>query len=834
VVEISLYSIRERKMNTILRIARKRAFFLAGSSLAIGYIVASSTSAWAQDAAAPQAASEQSRRGLDDIVVTARKREENAQDTPIAITAMSGSMIEDRQIANVAQVASYAPNVNIQPVGNISGSSASLTAFIRGVGQTDFNITVDPGVGIYVDGVYVARSVGGLLDMADIGSVQILRGPQGTLFGKNTIGGAIIVNSKQPTDKFELQLEATTGRFNRADVKGIVNIPISDTLAMRAVASYETRDGYQRRLFDGGRQGDKDSFSGRVTFKWEPSDAFTATLAGDVNIRREASAAYTLVENRDSPDLLQIVNINGRTVAFPSSNFGYNKLGGGAGQCGAPGELAPVSNPNCVSSRWLTDDIDETWAGGPNRSDFDLWGTNLTLEYDMGDVTLKSISAYRDQKSTIEFDFDVTPLEVLGLTNNIDLWQASQELQLIGSVLDDRLKFTLGAFYLKEKGEDIEPLRFGFANFFSGGKINNDSYAAYLQATFDVTDRLSITPGIRYTDETKRFDPSAQVITRDYTQGVLPPYPDGVFIQYSRCIVGQAVPQLLPNGFPDPACVPAAVNPGGNHTIPAVEVNAKAKEWTPSVAANYQFTDDIMGYASYSKGFKNGGFSQRIFPAEQVTPSFTPEFVTSYEIGLKTELFDRRLRLNLALFQSDYSDIQIVVNEGIAPKVRNAGKGRIKGFEVEGQAAPTDWLRIDYGLGYLDAKYRTVDPSAFPVNLGSKFAFVPEWTTTVAANITAFDNDNGKLSIRGDWYYQSGTFKDAVNSPQLYQSGYSVFGANASYALPGEHFTVTAGVTNLADKRYIQGGYVDLDVGGAAGATYSRPREWFLKVGYKY
>jgi len=823
-------------MNIYTAPVGQRHLLLTCSGIALCCMAMAPTSALAQDATSNGTAAQETENsgGLDTIVVTARKREENAQATPIAITAMSGKMLENRQITNVAQVASFAPNVNIQPVGNISGSSASITAFIRGVGQTDFNITVDPGVGIYVDGVYVARSVGGLFDMADIGSVQILRGPQGTLFGKNTIGGAIVVNTNQPSKEFELKLEATTGSFNRADFKGMVNVPISDTLAMRAVASYETRDGYQRRLFDGGRQGNKDSFSGRLAFKWEPTDAFTATLAGDINIRREEQTAIYLIDNRDSANLLQIVTTPNGTFAFPSSNFGFNKLGGGAGQCGAPGQLAPVSNPNCVSSRWVTGDIDTTWAGGPNQSDFDLWGTNLTLEYDFGNVKLKSISAYRDQKSKIEYDFDGTPHEVLQLTNNIDLWQASQELQLTGSLFDDRLKFALGGYYLKEKGQDIEPLRFGFANFFSGGKINNDSYASYFQFTFKVTDRLSITPGIRYTNETKRFDPSAQVITRDYTAGLLPPYPDGVFIQFARCIVGQAAPQLVPGGFPDPACIASATNPGGNHTLPAVEVSAKAKEWTPAFSLNYQFTDDIMGYASYSKGFKNGGFSQRIFPGELVTPAFTPEFVTSYEVGFKTELFDRRLRLNIAAFQSDYSDIQIVVNEGIAPKVRNGGEGRIKGFEIEGQAAPTDWLRIDYGVGYLDAFYRTVDPSAFPVTVNSKFAFVPKWTATIAPNIDVYKGDKGTLSLRGSWSYQSGTFKDAVNSPQLFQPAYSVFGASASFTEKSDHFTVTGGVTNLTDKRYIQGGYVDLDVGGAATASYSRPREWYLKIGYKF
>lgn len=821
-------------MSNTSRCTSVRAFLTASTGLSACWLMPST--ALAQNAPAANVVREQAQSagGLDEIIVTARKREENNQETPVAITAMSGAMLESRQIANVAQVASFAPNVNIQPVGNISGSSASITAFIRGVGQTDFNITVDPGVGIYVDGVYVARSVGGLFDMADIGSVQILRGPQGTLFGKNTIGGAIVVNTNQPTHDFDLKLEAATGRFNRADIKGMVNIPISETLAMRAVASYETRDGFQRRLFDGGRQGNKDSFSGRVAFKWEPSSEFTATLAADVNRRREEQAAIYLIENRDSPELLQIVTTPNGTVAFPSSNFGFNKLGGGAGQCGAPGQLAPLDNPNCVSSRWVTGDIDTTWAGGPNKSNFDLWGTNLTLEYDFGDISIKSISAYRDQKSTIEYDFDGTPHEVLQLTNNIDVWQASQELQLNGSLFDDRLKFSVGAYYLKEKGSDIEPLRFGFANFFSGGKINNDSYAGYMQFTYKITDRLSITPGIRYTDETKLFDPSAQVIYRDFTVGVLPPYPEGVFIQYSRCIVGKQTPQLLPDGFPDPACIASPTNPGGNHTLPTVVVAAKAKEWTPAVAVNYQFTDDIMGYASYSKGFKNGGFSQRIFPAEQATPAFTPEFVESYEVGLKTELFDRRLRMNMAAFLSNYSDIQIVVNEGIAPKVRNGGEGRIKGFEIEGQAAPTDWLRIDYGVGYLDAYYRYVDQSAFPVGLNSKFAFVPKWTATIAPSADLYNGDRGTLTLRGSWSYQSGTFKDAVNSPQLFQPSYSVFGLNASFTEKTEHFTVTAGVTNLTDKRYIQGGYVDLNVGGAATASYSRPQEWFLKLAYKY
>jgi iron complex outermembrane receptor protein len=845
----------------------RNARLRAGASAIIGFACLAPVAAQAQDAVSSEPQAEEADAGgLGEIIVTARKRAENLQETPVAITAMNAEMLESRQINNVAQVAKFAPNVNIQPVANISGSSASLTAFIRGVGQTDFNITVDPGVGVYVDGVYMARSVGALLDMSDIADVQILRGPQGTLFGKNTIGGAIVVNSVQPQNEFDMKLEATTGRFNRADFKGMVNVPLSDTLALRAVASYETRDGFQRRLFDGGRQGNKDSFGARLAFKWEPTDKLTVNLSGDINIRREEQTAISLIELRDQPVPLRFVEIpnsappggTNRLIAAPSSMYFWNKITQAGQGCGTPwggfgptgpvpGTLAPTGNTACASTRWITGDPDTTWASGNNRSDFDLWGVNLTLDYDFGDISLKSISSYRDQKSNFEYDFDGTPHNVLQLTNNIDLWQASQELQLTGSLLDDRLKFVLGGYYLKEKGIDKEPLEFGFAQFFSGGAIDNDSYASYLQATFKVTDRFSITPGIRYTSETKRYDPSLQVIFNDrsrFDPVLATLYPQGAFIAFSQCLVGQAVPGVIPPGvpgfeafagFPLPGgCAPSATNPGGNHTMPAVQVQAKAKEWTPAISADYKITDDTLIYVSYSKGFKNGGFSQRIFPAEIATPSFTPEFVESYEIGLKNEFFDRRLRLNLAAFLSDYSDMQIVVNEGIAPKVRNAGAGRIKGFEIEGEAAPIDAVRVTFGVGYLDAYYTEIDLSAAPVTKASKFAFVPEWTASAAVNADVYEGNMGKLTLRGDWSYQSGTFKDAVNSPQLYQPSYSVFGASASFTDKSEHFTLTGGVTNLTNKRYLQGGYVDLDIGGAATASFSRPREWFLKLAYKY
>lgn len=291
--------------------------------------------------------------------------------------------------------------------------------------------------------------------------------------------------------------------------------------------------------------------------------------------------------------------------------------------------------------------------------------------------------------------------------NNIDQKQFSQEFQLTGTLFDGVVDFTGGLYYLKEKATDSNLLTFAFADFVSGGDVDNDSYAAYLQATINVTDRFSITPGIRYTDETKRFDPSRQRITDDRTGGAL--------LLLSRCFVRQT--PIIP---PDPALCPTpdtTLNPQGDNILSAVEVQTKASEWTPALSLDYKVTDQTLIYASYSKGFKSGGFTQRIFPPEPAATPFAPEFVESYEVGVKSELFDRRLRLNIAAFQADYTDIQIVVNEGIAPKVRNAGRARIRGIEVETQAKLADFLTIQGGFGYLDAYYREVSPTSPPPSI---------------------------------------------------------------------------------------------------------------------
>lgn len=727
---------------------------------------------------------------LEDIVVTARKREENLQDTPVSVAAFSGEALAERQVANVADVGNFTPNLIIDSASALGGSSSTISAFIRGVGQSDFNLTIDPGVGLYLDGVYISRSVGSLLDTVDLARVEVLRGPQGTLFGKNTIGGAIVLTSEQPADEFAGQLEAVTGSYSRIDVKGMLNVPLGERLAMRITGSTQNRSGYYRRLQDGDRMGNKSSLSGRFQLAWEATDALTLSLSVDGTRVREEGKPLTLIAVNPVADFAGFWNfaINGATCFTAPSGL-------------------PVPNlPACYNNQWITADRRATNTTGANFSDLDLWGGSLTVDWELGVVNVKSITAYRDLESAFFQDYDGSPLPIGETGNDYSQSQFSQEFQLSGTGFNDRLKWLLGLYYLKENGTDINSLTFSVADFISGGKVSNDSYAAFTQLGFEVTDRLNLTIGARYTRETKRFLPDQFIVT-DRTGGSI-----------------LALSQLfIPTG-----------NPSGNLILPRTQASTKDKEFTPAISLDYQASDDVLLYASYSKGFKSGGFTQRVFPPEAVVPDFGPERVSAYEVGVKSELFERRLRLNFAAFQSDYSGLQIIVNEGVAPKVRNAGKARIRGFELEAEAVVSNALRFSGGVGYTHADYLRVNPAAVGITAANKFGNVPAWTATAGISSELLRLGEGQVSTRVDWSYRSAHFKDAVNTPEIRQPAYSLFNASLSYQSDDKGWGLTAGVTNLFDKDYLVSGYNDLATIGVITGTYARPREWFVKASVRF
>jgi iron complex outermembrane receptor protein len=754
-------------------------------ALKMGAAILGLIAMWGTDAAA-QNGSDQ----LEEITVTARKREENLQVTPIAVTAFSSAALEERAVNNIADIGKFVPNMSFQSGASISGSSTSVTIFIRGIGQTDFTETIDPGVGVYVDGVYVTRSTGALLDTVDVSNIEVLRGPQGTLFGKNTIGGAVVVTTKKPTDYLEGSLEAVTGAYDRFDVNAMVNVPITEKLKIRATGSLQSRNGYVERLEYGDYMGGKDEISGRIVALLDATDDLSFTLAADATRNHEGDLGTTLVGA--NPD---------------SSEAGFYNFFLSGANCSVP-----TSNPKCFSSNYITHDPYTTYNGGRNKSTLQLLGFSGTGVYNIDDgLTLKSITAWRQFGGT--FDLDASNFPYGPLDNTEDDYsdrQFSQELQLSGTALEDKLKWIAGAFFLKEQGADRNNLHFAVANFLSGGFVDDDSYAGYVQSTYNFTDDLHLTLGGRYTFEDKRFTPD-QIIEADRTPG------DSLL----------ALSQLF---------IPASENPNGNRILPFHQRTTMANEFTPEVTLDYELAPDILAYATFSKGFKSGGFTQRVFPPLAQAPSFGPEYVDSYEVGFKTELLDKKLRFNTAAFFTDYTAIQEIVDTGIAPTVQNAGKANINGFEMEAEYVAADWLRFNSGLGFTDANYREVAPGAEAggVLLGNKLPYASKWTGTVGVSADVWHNELGVLSVRADGSFKSSYFPDAVNHPDIRQAGYGVMNASASFVTSDEQWTITAGGTNITSTKYQITAYSDLAASGEEYIAYARPAEWYLKAKYHF
>ena len=709
----------------------------------------------------------------------------------MAITAFSANDLELRAASTIADIGKFTPNMTFESASAISGSSSSVTIFIRGIGQTDFTETIDPGVGLYVDGVYISRSVGALLDTVDISNIEVLRGPQGTLFGKNTIGGAVVLTTKQPSDDFDATLEATTGSYSRSDIKGEVNVPVTDKFFIRASAAYLARDGYVERLSDGQEMGNQNSISGRISAVLEPTDdlKFTTSIDGT---------------NKDEEDL-------GTTLlaAYPQDQFPafYNAVYSGS-PCTSP------TDKRCFGNQWVTGNPYTTWNSSPNHSTLHLWGASLVADWDignnlnLGDVHLKTISSYRQLVSRFDQDSSNSPLPIADSLDDYTQRQYSQEIQLTGSAFDNKLKWTTGAYFLKEMGVDRNYLIFSIADFLSGGYVDNDSYAGYVQGTYDLTDALSLTFGGRYTFEDKRFLPD-QYIEEDKTGG-------GLF----------ALSQLL---------IPPSENPNGNRILPFEQKTAMANEFTPTISVDYKIAPDILAYVSFNKGFKSGGFTQRVFPPEPAIPSFGPEYVDSYEFGFKTEFFDKRLRLNAAAFFTDYTAIQEIVNDGIAPTVHNAGKANINGFELEADAAATSWLRLNAAVGFTDAGYRQVSLSAQEEGVlpGNQLPYAPRWTATIGGDADIWTIPLGTLSARVDWSYRSSFYLDAVNTPDLRQSAYSIVNLGTTFKSSDDFWEVTIGGTNVASTKYLITGFSSSAIGATYGA-YARPAEWYLRLKAKY
>lgn len=743
---------------------------------------------------------------LEEIIVTARKREESLQDTPLAVSAFDAKSLLQRNITSLDELGQYAPNVQFDSSASESGGMGSQIA-IRGIGQTDYVVTVEPGVGLYLDGVYIGKSAGSQIDNIGIDRVEILRGPQGTLFGKNTIGGAISVWSKRPGDEVEASLDVTAGNYDRLDVKASVSGPLTDNFRLQLTAASQSREGHVTRnasaFGDGQKEGNVEILYGRVVAELDITEDFLATARFD----------YTRSNEQANGRILFDVN---EAALFPSLHNGIEFPA-----C-APGvDPARFTNPDCFNSQWETSlDSLQNNGRGPNFSDSDVWGASLTLDWDMGNFNIKSITAFR--RVDIALGQDLTPNGAQYFDYNfhdLQMENTSQEFQLTSSLFDNRLEYLIGLFYLNEDGCQSFGVVFDPLEIVSGGCVDNTSLAAFAQGTYDITDRLALTAGFRYTDDETRFRPGASDTG-----------PQSV-VQVFNPILTVFIPSVVP----------------GAPLLPFVFVEDKFSDFSPTVTLSYDLSDEILTYFSYSQGFKSGGFTMRSFPPiipgvttpitdpKLIIPSFAPEEVEVFEFGAKSELFDQRMRLNVAAFITNYDNVQLLSVQGVGglvPVTINAGDARIWGVEVESEMIISSAIRMNAGFSWLDNKYLSVS-GADGITIDDRLANAPKWTATAGATIDIMRNEHGYVYLRGDWSHKASQFKEAKNDPRLLQSSYDLVHASISWESVDQHWRATFGGTNLTDEIYMVSG-IENGGTGLATATPSRDREWYFRINYEF
>lgn len=767
-----------------------------GLRVLIGASIASAASAQLAPTLADPAAATSAPSSSDDVVVTARRVAERLQSTPVAVTAVGAEELRARSVTDIGQLQQIAPSLHV--TGGSSGGNGNAQFFIRGVGQADYLPTADPGVGVYVDGVYLARTTGNLFDLADVKQIEVLRGPQGTLFGKNTSGGAISVTTLRPTGDFGGSLEMTGGNFGRIDGKVSVHAPIVDgKLAGSLTLVSRNDDGYSVRLIDGKGAGDTHLLSGRASLNLHDAGIFSYYLTGDYTRRRE---------------IPRPVHIE---AVLPSTAVAtYQRL-----------VIRPTRSGDAYDARYISIDPLNTYAGTFTKSDLDVGGVSGIGEFDLGQATLKVITAYRAQKAITNVDNDGSPLPLADFFRTIHQEQFSQELQISGKAMNNRLTYVAGLYYLREDAT-IAIRQDSFLGFYQAQRAlgvsrlaatdlqikadvrqTDDSYAGYGNVAFKITDKLGISGGLRYSYETKHIGETAFQVNRLYSI------------------------------YRDPAALTVPQDPGY-----FLSTSRSFQSLTPTAGIQYQATRQIFVYGTYAQGFKSGGFDGRPVSGLTSPSSFDPEDVRSYEIGAKLDLFGRLLRTNIAVYHLDYGNLQVssvVDRNGIATNlIQNAGDARINGVEVEALLRPAAGLEIGVNASYTDAALTRVAPGA-TFRLGDHLTNTPEVVISPSIQFGRALR-GGRVTGRVDATYTSRVFYDLPNSYSInaagtsvspngallfptVQNGYTLVNARLSYAW--QAWTVAAFVTNLTDKRYRTYGFSSTSA-GITEAYYAPPRQY--------
>ena len=778
---------------------------------------------------------------IEEILVTARKRTENLQEVPAAVSAFSGEELLDRGVDNIVEVARLTPNVTINETNGLIAGAVQV--FIRGIGNDP---GFDQGVGIYVDDVYLNRTGGGLLEVYDVERIEVLKGPQGNLYGRNTTGGALKYVSREPDNETRIRLEGKYGEDNlvkmRASFSGAL---VEDSLFASFAVAKMDHDGYQTNTYDDSEYAAQDKLAMRGTLIWEAADSLQFKLVGDM--MRDDSDPY--VPTRVA------VNLGGPAGlgAFGALLGTANAFVPGMAYL-APGEMLDTSLPADI------DDVNTAFVtGGFDEYKRDTNGVSLTVDWDLNDVwSLKSITGLRTTDTHNPFDFDGSHQVFINTLQEWDTEDITQELQL--NYTSDNVNAVLGFYYLDGEFENVSlttqtpllRLLTSHVKHTHQDDRTEKSTSVYANVDWDLNDQWQISLGGRYTTDKKEIDQIADVTLTQHIamfarlpgleQAPLVLSPFGAFIAPNLPFFNFFLPHrdLMGN----------IIGLGNMETVTSYPENKIGKdkwsEFTPSGKLSFRASENTLLYAGVSTGFKSGGFTftGRAYNAA----TYEPETVTTYSVGLKTTLADGSLRFNAEAFLNDYQDKQFTVislDEQTGTLVQqndNAGKVETRGFEFEMLwLPPVDGMAVNLNLGYLDVKVKELIDEVSPGVLGNvadshAMGYAPEVTAQARVQYTANLNGNGTLTFGADANYRDKMFTDSpidlTNPFFLAAQSEDRIIANAflTWRSGGGQWRVTFEGKNLGDKRVLENTF---NVSNFILGGYNRGRTWGLTVGYQ-